>query len=57
MSAAELQRKASEYGFSGSAYEEIGDAYHDATSRGKLTVICGSLYLYKDFREFYDKEL
>ena len=56
MSAAELQKRASEYGFSGAAYEEIGDAYRDATSRGKLTVICGSLYLYKDFREFYDKE-
>ncbi len=56
MSAAELKKKAESYGFSGEAYEEIGDAYRAAISRGKLTVICGSLYLYKDFREFYDKE-
>ncbi len=56
MSAYELKRAAESYGFSGRAFEEIGDAYREALSRGKLTVICGSLYLYKDFREFYDKE-
>ncbi|MBQ7333604.1 MAG: hypothetical protein IJW38_04560 [Clostridia bacterium] len=56
MSAAELKKKAESYGFSGLAYEEIGEAYREAISRGNLTVICGSLYLYKDFREFYDKE-
>lgn len=56
MSAAELKATAESYGFSGVAFEEIGDAYREAISRGKLSVICGSLYLYKDFREFYDKE-
>ncbi len=56
MSAEELKAAAESYGFSGDAYEEIGYAYREAISRGKLTVICGSLYLYKDFREFYDKE-
>ena len=57
MSAAELKAVAESYGFSGAAFEEIGDAYREALSRGKLTVICGSLYLYKDFKEFYEKEL
>ena len=57
MSAGELKKNAEAYGFFGEAFEEIGDAYRAALSRGKLTVICGSLYLYKDFREFYDKEL
>lgn len=56
MSAEELKDTAEKYGFNGEAYEKIGDAYRAAISRGKLTVICGSLYLYKDFREFYDKE-
>jgi dihydrofolate synthase/folylpolyglutamate synthase len=56
MSACELKAAAESFGFSGAAFEEIGDAYREAVSRGKLTVICGSLYLYKDFREFYDKE-
>ncbi len=56
MSAYELKAAAESYGFSGRAFEEIGDAYREALSREKLTVICGSLYLYKDFREFYDKE-
>ncbi len=55
MSAKALLLRAEGMGFSGVAYEEIGDAYRDALSRGVLTVICGSLYLYKDFREFYDK--
>ena len=45
-------KRAREYGFDGVAYEEIGDAYKDATSRGRLTVICGSLYLYKDLCEY-----
>ena len=57
MKAWELKSRAEEYGFSGKAYEEIGDAYRDAVSRGRLTVICGSLYLYKDFKEFYGKEI
>ncbi len=54
MTAAALRERAEGLGFSGLAFEEIGDAYREAVSRGKLTVICGSLYLYKDFREFYD---
>lgn len=54
-SAAELKARAAEYGFSGDAYEEIGEAYEAAVARGRLTVICGSLYLYKDFREYLNK--
>ena len=52
MSAYELKKTAESFGFSGEAFEEIGDAYREAVSRGRLTVICGSLYLYKDFKEF-----
>ena len=55
MSAEALAEKAASLGKPGTAYEEIGDAYRDAIGRGKLTVICGSLYLYKDLREFLDK--
>ncbi len=50
--ASELKARAAGYGFSGEAYEEIGDAYEAALARGRLTVICGSLYLYKDFSEY-----
>ena len=55
MSAAALAEYAARIGFGGIAYENIGDAYEDAISRGTLVVICGSLYLYKDFREYLDK--
>lgn len=54
-SAAELKARAEKYGFSGDAFEEIGDAYEEAKSRGRLTVICGSLYLYKDLHEYLNK--
>ena len=56
MSAEALAEKAASLGKPGTSYEEIGDAYRDAIGRGKLTVICGSLYLYKDLREFLDKK-
>ena len=54
-SAAELKEKAKSLGYTGDAYEEILDAYTDARSRGRLVVICGSLYLYKDFTETLTK--
>ena len=53
--AAELKARAADYGFSGDAYESIGDAYEAALARGRLTVICGSLYLYKDFTEYLNR--
>lgn len=54
MSAADLQKKAAELGVRGEAFGDVGAAYRAAVALGRLTVICGSLYLYKDFREFYD---
>lgn len=54
-SAQELKARAEELGFYGDAYEEIADAYEAAVSRGRLTVICGSLYLYKDFSEYLNE--
>ncbi len=54
-SANELKEIAESLGYNGEAYEDIGEAYEAALSKGKLTVICGSLYLYKDFREYLDK--
>ena len=56
-SAEELKRRAAEYGYTGDAYEEIGDAYEAARSRGQLTVICGSLYLYGDLMRYLNKEI
>ncbi len=52
MSAEALCERAKGYGFEGMAFEKIGDAYEEAKSRGRLTVICGSLYLYKDLNEY-----
>ncbi|MBQ9070623.1 MAG: bifunctional folylpolyglutamate synthase/dihydrofolate synthase [Clostridia bacterium] len=49
--AKELSERAESLGFFGSYFEEIADAYAEAILRGKLTIICGSLYLYKDFSE------
>ncbi len=49
--AEELAKRAAELGFSGKSFEDIKEAYEYALSLGKLTVICGSLYLYKDFSE------
>ena len=56
MSAAELCEVALSLGFSGVAFEEIGEAYEYALRENRLVVICGSLYLYKDFREYYDNK-
>ncbi len=54
--AKELKARAEGYGYSGEAREDIGEAYELAKSRGKLTVICGSLYLYKDLNEYLNKK-
>lgn len=56
MSANELSQRAEALGYPGAAFEDIGEAYYEAKKRGRLTVICGSLYLYRDFREFLDKK-
>ncbi len=51
-----LKEKAAGYGVAGEAYAEIGDAYEATKATGRLTLICGSLYLYKDLREYLDKK-
>lgn len=56
MSAMGLKIRAEGYGFSGDAYEEIGEALTEARSRGRLTVICGSLYLYNDLYEYLNEQ-
>lgn len=56
MTAGVLALRAAELGFSGVGYEDIGDAYEDAVRRGRLTVICGSLYLYKDLKEYLERK-
>lgn len=56
MSAEELCHKSEEYGVFGEYFEEIGEAYERAIELNRLTVICGSLYLYKDFSEYLNKK-
>lgn len=46
-----LKEQLSALGFSAVSCESIGEAYDKATKTGNVTVICGSLYLYKDFME------
>ena len=50
--ARELAQKAESYGFHGVYFEDIKDAYAAALSKNCLTIVCGSLYLYKDFYEY-----
>ncbi len=52
MKAEDLKKKAEALGFSGEAFENVGDAYEHALKTGRLTVICGSLYLYGDFKRY-----
>lgn len=54
-SAEETKKRAASLGFEGEAREDIGEAYELAREYGRLTVICGSLYLYKDLREYLNK--
>lgn len=54
--AASLAERAAELGYTGYTTEDIAEAYERARERGKLTVICGSLYLYKDLREYLDEK-
>ncbi len=51
MAAAALSAFAAENGICGEAYPEIGDAVAAAQKTGLPVVVCGSLYLYKDFKE------
>ncbi len=49
MSGKELCNKARALGLDAKDYQNIYDAYKAAKKTGKLIIICGSLYLYKDF--------
>lgn len=46
-----LKEKFESFGFDATACESIGEAYSKAISENDVTVVCGSLYLYKDFME------
>lgn len=51
MSAQELAQIAKAEGLDAAAYPSIQEAYASAQAGGRLIVVCGSLYLYKDFAE------
>ena len=55
MTASDLKKRAAELGFDGPSFDTVGQAYEWALAEGRLTVICGSLYLYKDFKEYLDR--
>ena len=47
-----LAEKFRSFGFGVSAYSSIGEAYKVASDKNNIILICGSLYLYKDFTEY-----
>ena len=47
-----LKEKFEDFGFNAISCESIGEAYDKATAQNDITLICGSLYLYKDFAEY-----
>ena len=47
--AADLAKKAEEIGIKATAYDSLAEALQNTS--GKLRVVCGSLYLYKDLKE------
>ncbi len=51
LSAEELSDKARAYGIQSEAFDKLKDAISACRKENELTVICGSLYLYKDFDE------
>lgn len=48
-----LAKKAENCGFEATAFDDIKTAYNTAKNTDKLVVVCGSLYLYKDFYEAF----
>ncbi len=46
-----LKNQLTAFGFCAQSCESISEAYEKAIATGKTTIICGSLYLYKDFME------
>ena len=55
LSAEELSDKARAYGIHSESFDKIEDAISACRKENELTVICGSLYLYKDFDEIREK--
>lgn len=49
MAATEFAKKASALGINATAYDNLTDAITAAQAAADITIICGSLYLYKDF--------
>lgn len=47
----EMKKEAEKSGIFGEEYPDLKKALERAKEKNKLTVICGSLYLYKDFKE------
>ena len=54
--AAGLAGRAHKIGIGGEYFEDFGEAYEHAVGLGELTVICGSLYLYKDFKDYINEK-
>lgn len=50
--AEKLAEKFRKFGFNAVPYGNIGQAYEDALKEQNIILICGSLYLYKDFTEY-----
>lgn len=48
LSAEGLAERAAALGIRGTVCKTVGEAYEAAVAEGRLTVICGSLYLYRD---------
>ena len=46
-----LCEKFSSFGFKAQSCENIQKAYDKCIKKGNTTIICGSLYLYKDLKE------
>ena len=51
-----LAEKFKGFGFDAAPFETIGEAYEKAVDENPVTLICGSLYLYKDLNEYINKE-
>jgi len=47
-----LAEKFRSFGFKVTPYDSIGEAYKAAADKNDTVLICGSLYLYKDFTEY-----
>ena len=55
LSAEDLAAKAETLGIRGTVCKTVGEAYEAALAADRLTVICGSLYLYRDLTDYLNK--